>query len=143
MSDHLLKSIGARRGHFALESGHHADLWFDLESLCLQPARIRPLAARIAARLGPYDVDMVCGPLVEGAYVGLMAAEELGVEFICARPASRFKDSVTRTTEERRIQRLLFLLWLLALAVLGFEIELRIVRRVQRAEFLEPLPSGL
>jgi orotate phosphoribosyltransferase len=80
----VLNLVRARRGHFALESGHHADLWFDLESLCLQPARMRPLAAQLAARVRPYEIDMVCGPLVEGAYVGLMVAEELGVEFVYA-----------------------------------------------------------
>lgn len=82
MSETIL--AGARRGHFALESGHHADLWFDLESLCLRPARIRPLAAQLAARLAPFTVDAVCGPLVEGAYMGLMVAEELDVEFVYA-----------------------------------------------------------
>jgi orotate phosphoribosyltransferase len=80
----ILNLVRARRGHFALESGHHADLWLDLESLCLRPATIRPLAAQIAARLGSSRVDMVCGPLVEGAYVALMVAEALEVEFVYA-----------------------------------------------------------
>lgn len=29
-------------GHFLLESGHHGDLWLDLELLCLRPRQIEP-----------------------------------------------------------------------------------------------------
>ncbi|MBI3492336.1 MAG: orotate phosphoribosyltransferase [Acidobacteria bacterium] len=89
MAGDVLKLVGARRGHFALESGHHADLWFDLESLCLRPARIRPLAVQLAARLAQYKIEIVCGPLVEGAYISLMVAENLDVEFVYAE---RFAD---------------------------------------------------
>ena len=45
-------------------------------------ARSRPrLAARLAARLAPYAIEAVCGPLVEGAFVAMMVASELGVPF--------------------------------------------------------------
>jgi orotate phosphoribosyltransferase len=84
MSKHVLDVVCARRGHFTLESGHHADLWFDLESLCMRPADIRPLAAQLAERLARFNVDAVCGPLVEGAYISMMVAEELRVEFVYA-----------------------------------------------------------
>jgi len=77
----VLALMPARRGHFLLESGHHGDLWLDLELLCLAPDRVRPLAARLAARLAAYEIDAVCGPLVEGAFVALMVASELGVPF--------------------------------------------------------------
>jgi orotate phosphoribosyltransferase len=70
-----------RRGHFRLESGHHAELWLDLERLCLRPARVRALAAELARRLGGYRIDAVCGALNEGAFVALMVASELDVEF--------------------------------------------------------------
>lgn len=49
--------------------------------LCLQPQRIDPLAADLADRLRPYSVDAVCGPLNEGAFVALLVASRLGVEF--------------------------------------------------------------
>jgi len=70
-----------RRGHFRLESGHHADLWLDLERLCLRPARVRTFAAELARRVGAYRIDAVCGALNEGAFVALMVASELDVEF--------------------------------------------------------------
>lgn len=81
MDDDVTRLVAARRGHFRLESGHHGDLWLDLELLCLDPERVRPLAARIATRLAAYDVEVVCGPLVEGAFVALMVASVLGVPF--------------------------------------------------------------
>jgi orotate phosphoribosyltransferase len=45
---------------------------------------VRPLAVELAGRLAPYAVDSVCGPLVEGAFVALAVAAELGVEFAYA-----------------------------------------------------------
>src|SRR6267142_146973 len=81
MHDDVIRLIPARRGHFRLESGHHGDLWLDLELLCLNPDPVRRLAAQVAARLAPYDVELVCGPLVEGAFVALMVASELRVPF--------------------------------------------------------------
>jgi orotate phosphoribosyltransferase len=68
-------------------------LWLDLELLCLQPDPVRKLAARLAARLAPHDVEAVCGPLVEGAFVAMMAASELGVPFTYAE---RFENSERR-----------------------------------------------
>jgi orotate phosphoribosyltransferase len=77
----VLELLAARRGHFLLESGHHGELWFDLELLCSQPRRVRPLCADLAARLSKFNVEVVCGPLVEGAFMGLMVASELGTRF--------------------------------------------------------------
>jgi len=78
-----------RHGHFELESGHHSDLWLDLESLFVRPSAVRPLAAELARRLRPYDIDVVCGPLVEGAFMGLLVAEELGADFVYAERRPR------------------------------------------------------
>ena len=60
MQEELLSLLAARKGHFRLESGHHGDLWLDLELLCLRPQRIRPFAVELAKRLPA--VDAVCGP---------------------------------------------------------------------------------
>ena len=79
----------ARRGHFKVESGHHCDFWLDLETLCLWPANIQPFAAELASRLRPYNVDAVCGPLNEGAFVALMVASALNCDFTYAE---RFAD---------------------------------------------------
>jgi|RhiMetdeSRZDD1v2_1073273.scaffolds.fasta_scaffold15575_4 orotate phosphoribosyltransferase len=81
LHDEVMALMPARRGHFLLESGHHGDLWLDLELLCLAPEPVRGLAARLAARLRLYEVEAVCGPLVEGAFVALMVASALGVPF--------------------------------------------------------------
>lgn len=53
MNEKLLSRVRGRKGHFKLESGHHGDLWFQLETLCLDSRAIQPLAARLAARLVP------------------------------------------------------------------------------------------
>ena len=84
MPDDLLSLLAARRGHFRLESGHHGELWIELERLCLRPERVRPFAAGLARLLAPHNVEAVCGPLNEGAFVALMVAEELGVDFAYA-----------------------------------------------------------
>jgi orotate phosphoribosyltransferase len=47
----------------------------------MQPGRVERFAAALAGRVGPYGIDLVCGPLVEGAFVGLMVASQLAAEF--------------------------------------------------------------
>ena len=89
MQDRVLELLSARKGHFLLESGHHGDLWLDLESLCLHPAKVRSVVAELAGPLSKLDVDAVCGPLVEGAFVALMTALELGVQFTYAERFAR------------------------------------------------------
>lgn len=89
MTEHLLSLVRGRQGHFKLESGHHGDLWFELETLCLHSREIRAFAARLAERLVPYKVEVVCGPLVEGAFVALLVSVELGCNFAYAE---RFVD---------------------------------------------------
>jgi len=90
MKEHLLSFVRGRQGHFRLESGHHGDLWFQLETLCLHSRDIRPFAAQLAAQLAQYEVEVVCGPLVEGAFVALLVSLELGCDFAYAE---RFADT--------------------------------------------------
>lgn len=82
--DELLEMAAARRGHFLLESGHHGDLWLDLESLCMRPRRILPLCSELARSLRRFRAEFICGPLVEGAFVSLLVASELGTAFCYA-----------------------------------------------------------
>jgi len=82
MQEQFLELLSARQGHFLFESGHHGDRWLDLESLFFRPQLIKPSAVALASQLREYDVEIVCGPLVEGSYVGLLVALELGVEFV-------------------------------------------------------------
>jgi orotate phosphoribosyltransferase len=84
--EEAVSKLPGRIGHFRLESGHHSDLWLDLQRLCARPEFIRPRAAALARRLAPHRIDAVCGPLVEGAFVALMVAAELGVVFCYAEP---------------------------------------------------------
>ncbi len=81
MQQEILDLVSARKGHFLLESAHHGDLWLDLELLSLQPRRLCKLAVELAARLAAHGPEMICGPLVEGAFVGLLIASELNVPF--------------------------------------------------------------
>ena len=89
MTEHLLSLVRGREGHFRLESGHHGDLWFQLETLCLHAREVQPFAARLAAQLVQHEVEVVCGPLVEGAFVALLVSLELGCDFVYAE---RFAD---------------------------------------------------
>jgi orotate phosphoribosyltransferase len=82
----MIDQLPTRRGHFLLESGHHGDLWLDLELLCLRPDRVRPFVTELAARLRKYDAEVVCGPLVEGAFLALLVASEMGLPFAYSQP---------------------------------------------------------
>ena len=74
-------SFPMKRGHFVLESGHHGDLWLDLELLFSTPQEARTLTKDLAPKLDPFRPEWVVAPLVEGAFVGLYVAESLGVRF--------------------------------------------------------------
>lgn len=80
-TDGLLDLLRARRGHFEYESGHHGDLWLDLDTLFLHPRRLQPYAAQLAGRLALHGLEVVCGPLVGGAFLAQSVAAELGVAF--------------------------------------------------------------
>ena len=77
----LLDLVPARRGHFAYESGHHGDLWLDLDTLFVRPRRLQPYVAELASRLARHRLEVVCGPLVGGAFVAQAVAAELDVAF--------------------------------------------------------------
>lgn len=93
MTDDVATQVDAllpkRRGHFAYESGHHGELWLDLERLLLHPERVAPLSGLLAERLAQLRPDFVCGPLVEGAFVALQVAERLRVPFGYTTPVTR------------------------------------------------------
>jgi orotate phosphoribosyltransferase len=90
MQEELGALFAARDGHFRYESGHHGARWLDLEGLFCQPQRIRPLANELAHRLRDAAAPTaVCGPLVEGAFLGLMVAEVLQLPFTYATPVAQ------------------------------------------------------
>ena len=79
-ADGLIEALAARRGHFQLESGHHGELWLDLDALFARPARLAPFVAELAERLSGPGAEVVCGPLVGGAFVAQAVADRLGIE---------------------------------------------------------------
>lgn len=77
----FLTLLHVRHGHFKFESGHHGNLWLDLDRLFLHPKAIQRFVAELAHKISAFNVDAVCGPMVGGALVAQNIAVELGIEF--------------------------------------------------------------
>jgi orotate phosphoribosyltransferase len=104
--DDVLALMSGRTGHFPLESGHHGELWLELDALFWEPAPLEPLAGRLAELIRPHGPDVVCGPLVGGAFLAQLVATRLGVRFchterVGGIPRGRRARSEERTTEHR------------------------------------------
>jgi orotate phosphoribosyltransferase len=84
MSHDLIGMMAARRGHFLLESGHHGELWLDVDRIFVDPARVRPFAEQLAERIAALKVDALCGPLTGGAFLAQLIAELLGLSWVYA-----------------------------------------------------------
>lgn len=80
----LLDAMAASRGHFLYESGHHGDLWLDLDALFLNARRVRSWASALAHRAMVCQPEFVCGPLTGGAFVAQSLAAEIGSGFVFA-----------------------------------------------------------
>jgi orotate phosphoribosyltransferase len=81
MQNEFMKLLAAQEGHFKLESGHHGNLWLDLDLLFLRPGQLQPFIIELARRFARYNPAAVCGPLVGGGLIAQIIAAELGVEF--------------------------------------------------------------
>lgn len=79
MKNELIRLLAGRRGHFQMESGYHAEQWFELDRLLAQRERLRPFVAELARRLAAHRIDAVCGPMTGGAELAERIAAELGV----------------------------------------------------------------
>jgi orotate phosphoribosyltransferase len=77
----VLSLMAARTGHFPLESGHHGELWLELDALFWEPTALEPPVRRLAELIRPHTPDVVCGPLVGGAFLAQLVATRLGVRF--------------------------------------------------------------
>src|SRR5436309_91248 len=86
MQEQVAQLLPKREGHFVFESGHHGQVWLELELLFLRPERVQPLAEGLADRLRGHQIEAVCGPLVEGAFVGLIVASSLRLPFSYSEP---------------------------------------------------------
>lgn len=80
----VLDAVSASRGHFRYESGHHGDLWLDLDGLFVEARRARSWAAALAEQALACRPEFVCGPLTGGAFVAQTLAAEIGVSFVFA-----------------------------------------------------------
>lgn len=80
----LLDMVAARPGHFALESGYHAETWLELDQLFTRPAELQPFVSLLANKISVHRVDVVCGPMTGGAFLAEMIATQLGVDFCWA-----------------------------------------------------------
>jgi orotate phosphoribosyltransferase len=80
----VLDAVAASRGHFVYESGHHGDLWLDLDALFVDARRARGWASVLADRAVDCRPELVCGPLTGGAFVAQLLAAEIGAGFIFA-----------------------------------------------------------
>jgi orotate phosphoribosyltransferase len=89
----LMDLIDGRQGHFQLESGHHGELWLDLDTLLLWPARLVPFVEDLARRIADaVDPDAVCGPLLGGGLIAGAVATLLDIELYVAEPVARSDD---------------------------------------------------
>ena len=68
LPEEILNLLSARRGHFLLESGHHGDLWLNLESLCLRPRLAHVVSTKLADSLSKLDIDLVCALLLKAPW---------------------------------------------------------------------------
>ncbi len=82
MEEQLLGLLSARRGHFLLESGHHGNLWLNLDALFLRPAALRPFTNELARRLRGHGVEAELGETA----LPYFAAHGLAVEAIARLP---------------------------------------------------------
>src|SRR2546429_3437267 len=84
----VLALMAARTGHFLLESGHHGELWLELDALFWEPAALELPTRRLAELIRPHAPDVVCGPLIGGAFLAQVIATQLGVRFCHTERAS-------------------------------------------------------
>jgi len=91
----LLGDLDMRTGHFRYESGHHGDLWLELDALFTNPARTERLAAAMTDRLGGRGIEVVCGPMTGGALLAQAVARQLGVALAYTERVVAGNDSVS------------------------------------------------
>lgn len=80
MPSDLLALLAGRRGHFRMESGYHSELWFNLDKLFEDPARLQPYVDDLASRLAAHPIEAICGPMTGGAKLAAMIGAKLNIE---------------------------------------------------------------
>jgi orotate phosphoribosyltransferase len=79
-----ISDLPIRTGHFALESGLHADTWIDLDALFVDVRVCAPAIDALAAQLAAFEISAICGPLLGGAFLAQALAQRLNRHFFCA-----------------------------------------------------------
>ncbi|HET6574529.1 MAG TPA: phosphoribosyltransferase family protein [Fimbriiglobus sp.] len=93
--------MAPRAGHFRLESGHHGDLWLDLDRVFARPAALGRFVAELARRFVGHGVEAVCGPATGGAFLAQIVAFELEAEFYYAERYTSLPDRVRYRIPDR------------------------------------------
>ena len=101
MQEEIVDLMSGTRGHFRFESGHHGELWLELDSMFVRPGALTGPVAELARRLSARGVEAVCGPLVGGAFLAQMLAARLGVEFFYSEPSARPRQDALYSAEYR------------------------------------------
>ncbi len=78
----IVDAIAVSRGHFLYESGHHGDLWLDLDELFVDARRARGWTTALTQSAMTCRPEIVCGPLTGGALVAQSLAAEIGAGFV-------------------------------------------------------------
>ena len=76
-----IAGIPSRTGHFVFESGHHGDLWLDLDALFAHPEVTEEAARELSNLLHSFAIDVVCGAMTGGALLAQVVARQLGLKF--------------------------------------------------------------
>jgi orotate phosphoribosyltransferase len=90
----FLRLAQGRRGHFRLESGHHSALWLDLDALFTDPQAIAPFVEALIAQLRDQSVEVVCGPLLGGAFLAQLVAQSLAADFCFTERSAAVADGL-------------------------------------------------
>jgi orotate phosphoribosyltransferase len=104
MQQELIDLLGAtRHGHFRFESGHHGDVWLDIEPIFLRPADLRGIVKELAKRISRHNAEALCGPLTGGAFVAQMVANQLDLEFYYSERVARQQNNNALYSTQYRI----------------------------------------
>ena len=90
----LRSKVACTRGHFLYESGHHGDVWLDLNDLFVDARAVQRWARELARRAEGAQAQVVCGPMTGGAFLALALAAELGLDFVFAEQLQDESDEV-------------------------------------------------
>lgn len=78
----LLETVTIERGHYLYQSGHHGDLWLELNELFEHKQECLEWAQTIAQEMTVTEPDFVCGPETGGALLSDLVAKALKIRSV-------------------------------------------------------------